>query len=64
MPPRSALNMARRYLRDAIAAGYVSEALARDYARAAMLDQGQDEDSTNAAVTQVWREDYAIMGPN
>lgn len=64
MPPRSVRIMARRYLREAIAAGYAAEPLARAHARNAMLDQGLDEDSTNAAIAQVWREDYAIMGPN
>lgn len=64
MPPRSARIIARRYLREALAVGLVAETLAKQYARRAMAELGFDEDTTSAAVAQVWREDFGIMGAN
>lgn len=63
MPPRSARIIARRYLREALAVGLVAESLAKQYARRAMAELGFDEDTTSAAVAQVWREDFGVMHP-
>lgn len=64
MPPRSALQTAGRYLRDALAQGLIAEPLMKAYAIRAMLEMGHDENTTRAAVNQKFREDFGIMGAN
>jgi hypothetical protein len=52
--PDPATIRARHWLREALAAGYTSEALIQDYAAQALATEGFDDDNAKRAITRAW----------